>query len=188
VVDHVRCTSCHRNVAAGVEAQKMIVEYRQSDGSLKLFGYMMGDGPITAATGAMVRGWHHKCYWIQKKREARGDAVSGRVVPGTPSAYTETFADDVVKMSAKLDRLRTLAESMGKGVGDAQVTEAFNAAERGGPYPHGHGLRYDTYQLVAHLEYAHGVSDVRLLRTSAALHEQHAELHSRLTQPIQVDR
>lgn len=174
----MRCTSCHRNVAAGVEAQKMIIEYRQADGALKLFGYMMSDGPIASATGAMVRGWHHKCYWIAKKREARGDAVTGRVVPGTPTAYTtDTFAADVVQMTAKVGRMRELAEAMGKGVGDAQVTEAFNAAERGGPYRHEHHYRLETYQLIAHLEYAHGLRDVRLLRTSSALQDHHISLH-----------
>lgn len=177
----MRCTSCLRNVAAGVEAQKMIVEYRQADGGLKLYGYMMSDGPLSAATGAMVRGWHFKCFWIAKKREARGDAVTGRVVAAGLTGYNIDKAiqdETLIHMTAKVNRLRELAESMGKGVGDPQVTEAFNAQEHSGPYSHHHDFRLENYQLVAHLEYAHGLHDVRLLVTTAALNDQHTELHA----------
>jgi hypothetical protein len=192
LVDAVRCTSCLRNIAAGVEAQKMIVEYRQPDGSLKVFGYMMSDGPLAKATGQMVRGWHHKHFWVEKKREARGDAVTGRVVAGGPTGYDidqiALSKDDLVALgiteaealsrgtghlSARVARLRELAEQIGKGVGDPQVAEAFAAAEHGGPYYHQHAHRLDTYQLIAHLRYAHGVGDV-----SEHPHELHGDLHA----------
>lgn len=194
----MRCTSCKQNIAAGVEAQKMIVEYQQAAGTTKLFGYMMADGPISAATGAMLRGWHHKCYWIAKKREARGNAVTGRVVAGSPTGYDigqlvlskddmaalgitpdEARERSTIHLSARVGHLRDVAEQIGKGVGDPQVQEAFAAAEHGGPYAHHHAHRLDTYQLVAHLEYAHGVTDLRLLGSSTALQDFHAELHAK---------
>jgi hypothetical protein len=197
LVKAVRCTSCHRNVAAGVEAQKMIVEYRQSDGSSRLFGYMMADGALTAATGQMVKGWHHKCFWIAKKREARGGTVTGRVMAGGPTGYDigqmALSKDDVAalgitevealqrgtgQLSARLDGLRELAESMGKGVGDAQVQEAFGAAEHGGPYVHHHEHRLDTYQLLAHLNFAHGV-DAETDAAVRGLQDQHLNLHAK---------
>jgi hypothetical protein len=202
----MRCTSCQRSVAAGVEAQKMIVEYRQADGASRLFGYMMSDGPLTAASGQMVRGWHHKCFWIAKKREARGGTVTGRVVAGGPTGYDidqialskddlavlgitaeEALQRGTGRLSARLARLRTLAEQLGKGVGDAQVQEAFAGAEHGGPYSHEHHHRLETYQLIAHLEYAHGLAGQKILRSKAELQDQHLELHAQaaLAQLIQ---
>jgi len=170
----------------------MIVEYRQDDGSVKQFGYMMSDGPVSAATGAMVRGWHHKCFWVAKKREARGDAVTGRVMAGGPTGYDidqlilnrddldalgitpeEARERSTAQLSARVRILRELAESMGKGVGDAQVQEAYTAALHGGPYAHHHDHRLDTYQLIAHLEYAHGL---RFDRMSSQ--QVHLELHA----------
>jgi hypothetical protein len=199
----VRCCSCQRNVAAGVEAQKMIVEYQQSEGGSKLFGYMMSDGPLSAATGQMVRGWHHKCYWIAKKREARGGAVTGRVVAGGPTGYDidqialgkddlaalgitaeQALERGTIQLSARLARLREAAQALGKGVGDAQVQEAFAAGEHGGPYAHQHHHRLDTYQLIAHLEYAHALTDLKILRTQAGLQDQHAEMHAKAAQEL----
>lgn len=157
----------------------MIVEYRQADDTTKIFGYMMSDGPLTAATGRMVRGWHHKCYWVAKKRAARGDAVTGRVVSGAPTAYDTGDMDaKVAAASIRLARMREVAQTLGKGVGDPQVQEAFEASERGGPYPHQHTHRLDTYQLMAHLEYAHGLADARLLGSGVSLHDSHQQLHA----------
>lgn len=178
----VRCTSCQRPIAAGAEAQKMIVEYVQTDGSLKLFGLGMSDGTIANATGAMVRGWHSKCFHVARKREAKGDRVSGRVVTSGITGYNiDTAIGDEAQlhMSARLARLRELAESMGKGVGDPQVTEAFNAQERGGTYAHTHHYRLDTYQLIAHLEYAHGIKDQHLMGSGGGLRDFHIELHAK---------
>lgn len=173
----------------------MIVEYEQGDGSVQVRGYMMSDGPLPGATGAMLRGWHSKCFWVAKKREARGDAVTGRVVAGSPTGYDidelVLTKDDLavlgltldqarerstVQLSYRLHRLRELAQSIGKGVGDAQVQEAFAADEHGGPYPHEHHHRLEAYQLLAHLQYAHGIGDAKLC-TTAALQDQHARLH-----------
>lgn len=194
----MRCTSCLRNIAAGVEAQKMIVEYRQPDGTNKVFGYMMSDGPITAATGQLMKGFHHKCYWVAKKREAKGNAVTGRVVAGAPTGYDidqlvltkddldalgitpeQARESSTLRLSLRVGLIRQTAELMGKGVGDPQVQEAVNAAEHGGPYQHHHEHRLDTYQLIAHLEYAHGVKDMTLLGSAAGLQSQHAELHAK---------
>lgn len=185
----------------------MIVDYRQADGSIKVFGYMMSDGPIATATGQMIRGRHHKCWWIAKKREARGDAVTGRVVAGAPTGYDISQAalskDDLADLgitaeqarerstalSARVSRLRQIADRVGKGVGDPQVQEAFAADVHGGPYPHHHEHRLETYQLIAHLQYAHGVDDLRLLQTRVALHDRHAELHAQAAaELIRADR
>lgn len=193
----MRCASCQRNIAAGAEAQKMVIEYRQSDGSIQIRGYQMPDGPLKGATGAMERGHHSKCWWAAKKREAKGDAVTGRILPGGPTGYDvdqlvltredlaalgltleQARERSTVQLSAKVDRLRQLAETIGKGVGDVQVQEAFAAQEHGGPYAHQHHHRLDLYQLMAHLEYAHGVRDLTLLQTPGALSAQHIALHA----------
>lgn len=184
----------------------MIVEYQQSDGSLKLFGYMMSDGPLSAASGQLVRGWHHLCYWVAKKREARGGTVTGRVVAGAPTGYDiQDFVltrDDInalgitpeqarergtVVLSARVALLREVAEKIGKGVGDPQVQEAFAAAEHGGPYVHHHQHRLDTYQLIAHLKFAHGLDEKILASSQRGLQDQHSELHARAAQQAIAD-
>lgn len=186
----------------------MVVEYKQVDGSIKVCGYMMPDGPIWSATGQMVRGWHSKCYWIAKKREARGDAVTGRVVAGSPTGYDidqlvlsrEDFAAlgitqdearerSTVQLSRRLARLREVAATVGKGVGDPTVHEAFAADEHGGPYTHQHHHRLDDYQLVAHLHYAHGLAEIKFTGDRRNVQDQHAELHARQNlNTIQQDR
>lgn len=150
----IKCCHCKGNIAAGVEAQKMIVEYVQPDGANKIFGYMMPDGPLSAATGRIVRAWHHKHYHIVRKREARGDAVTGRVLPWTPTGYDTD--QDTGQLSEHLDAMRLVAQRIGKSIGDPEVTEAFRAQQHGGAYPHEHHLRLETYQLLAHLHHAHG--------------------------------
>ncbi len=184
----------------------MVVEYRQPDGSVKLFGYMMSDGPLNAAHGQMVRGWHSKCYHVARKREARGDLVTGRVVAGTPTGYDihqlvlsredlaalgitveQARRRSTAQLSERLAVLRSLAARLGKGVGDAIVQEAFLAHEHGGgPYAHEHQHRLDTYQLMAHLRYAHGLPDEQL---HDAVQDQHALLHALIRQDaILADR
>lgn len=167
-----------RNIAAGAEAQKMVVEYQQPDGSVKVFGYMMPDGPLDKATGAMIRGRHSRCFWAAKKREAKGDLVAGRVVPSGITGYNTIDDEAQAQLHDKIEKIRTLAESMGKGVGDPQVTEAFNAQERGGPYPHVHHFRLDTYQLMAHMIYAHGFDENGVLRADR-LADKHVKVHAR---------
>lgn len=173
----MKCTSCLRNIAAGAEAQKMIVEYQQPDGSVQVRGYLMPDGPIAEATGAMLRGWHSKCYWVAKKREARGDQVTGRVVSGNPTGYN-VDALDGTRLASRVNQMRELASRIGRSVGDAQLQEAFAAQEHGGPYPHAHHHRLEPYQLIAHLEYAHGITDQTLLGSAAGLHEHHLLIHA----------
>lgn len=197
----MKCTSCLRNIAAGAEAQKMIVEYQQADDTVRVHGFMMPDGPISTATGAMLRGWHSRCYWVAKKREARGHEVTGRVVTGSPTGYDIDALvmnrDDLTALgitpeqarerstaglSARVGRLREVAASIGRGVGDAQVSEAFAAQEHGGPYPHEHHHRLELYQLIAHLQYAHGVAAQSLLSATDGLHEHHMLIHARRRQ------
>lgn len=176
----------------------MIIEYRQSDGSSRIFGFGMTDGTVAQATGRMVQGWHFKCYHVARKRAARGDAVTGRVLANTPTAYdidqlvmskddldalrlTEAEASErgTLYLSTKLNRLREIAAGIGKGVGDPTVQEAFAADEHGGPYAHQHTHRLEMYQLIAHLEYAHGITDAKLLHSHGGLIDFHGELHAR---------
>lgn len=166
----------------------MIVAYRQPDGSTKIFGHLMPDGPLTAATGQLLRGWHSKCFHIVRKREARGDAVTGRVLGDRlPTGYdiagivlTRDEADalgaapDTRYLSERLAALRAVAQRVGKPIGDPEVTEAFRAAEQGGPYPHTHDLPLETYQLLHHLCHAHGLDWVDIGARAV-----HAELHAR---------
>lgn len=99
----MKCHVCKRNIAAGAEAQKMIVEYRQDDGSTLIFGYLMQAGPKAAATGQLVRGWHHKCYHIVRKREARGEGAEGRPQTG-PYVHTHQVRLDIYHLREHLDR------------------------------------------------------------------------------------
>lgn len=191
----MKCSVCKRNIAAGADAQKMIVEYAQPDGTTKIFGYMMADGPLTTATGQILRAWHHKHFHIQRKREQRGDAVTGRVLTGIPTGYeigdlvltreeagalgfTEEQARErgTAHLSAQLQRLHEVAARIGKRVGDPYAHEAFWADQHHGPYPHTHHLRLETYQLLAHLHYAHGFDWVEVGAQGV-----HNELHAQET-------
>ncbi len=184
----MKCCVCKNNIPAGAAAQKMIVEYEQADGSVLIFGYMMPDGPLTAATGRILRGYHGKCFWVVRKREARGDAVTGRVLVGAPTAYEIAALTDgdgnTAFISERLQKLRALARSIGKGVGDPTVLEAFWAQENGGPYEHTHHLPLEAYQLRAHLFYAHGQTGGQHVNISQGL--QHDGLHA-MAARAQVD-
>lgn len=173
----MKCCSCKRPIAAGVDAAKMIVEYRQADGTTTLYGYQMPAGPVTAATGQILRAWHHKHFHIARKREARGDAVTGRVLAGGPTGYDieQATAAGTEHLSTRLGRLAEVARRIGKGLGDAHVIEAARADEHGGPYPHAHHFALEPYQLQAHLHYAHG-ADLATLATTMTL--AHGELHA----------
>lgn len=153
----MRCCNCKRPIAAGAEAQKMIVEYVQGDGTVKVFGYLMADGPLSAATGQLKAGWHHKCFHIVRKREARGDALTGRVITtGIDVTGAGSGAStEAEQLGERVERIRALAQRIGKPVGDPEVIEALLAEERGRPYQHTHAMPLDTYQLLAHLRYAH---------------------------------
>lgn len=99
----MKCHQCKRNIAAGAEAQKMIVEYRQPDDTLLIFGFLMPAGPKTAATGQLVRGWHHKCWHIVRKREARGDERFLRPGNTSPGPHTHDARVADVNLEAHLD-------------------------------------------------------------------------------------
>jgi hypothetical protein len=178
-----------------VEAAKMVVEYQQVDGSTQLFGLSAPGGPLSGATGQILRGWHSRCYHAARKREARGDAVTGRVLTGAPTSYqiggmvltkedldllglTEDEARERSTgfLGDRLQRLRDVAHRVGKAVGDPGVMEAFRAEEHGGPYDHSHNLPMDAYQLREHIRYAHGV-DFQALGL-VLLPRYHHELHA----------
>jgi hypothetical protein len=156
----------------------MIVEYRQADGSSLLFGYQMPAGALSAATGRIVRAWHHKHYHVDRKREARGDVVTGRVMSGAPTGYqiADAAAEGTQWLSNRMEHLARVARRIGKGVGDAQVIEAARADEHGGPYLHEHRFALEPYQLHAHLRYAHGHDPDG---GGTSLTHAHAELHAR---------
>src|SRR5262249_11167568 len=130
----MKCCSCKRTIASGAEAQKMILEYTQPDHTVKRFGYLMADGPLTPPTGVLAKAWHHKCFHIVRKREARGDAVTGRVVGAgiLPGSYTGTDSTVDERLADRMDELHALARQIGKPIGDAEVVEAFRARAHGG--------------------------------------------------------
>lgn len=167
----MKCVDCRLRITTA-DSRRMVAEYSQDDGTTVLFGHEMPAGPMSDATGRLLQGWHLRCFHARRRREARGDAVTGRVLGG-PSGYTVTVtAEDVlalgltpeqasqwtVELAARLAQLRQVARSIGKGVGDSTVLEVFRAQEHGGPYLHTHHLPLDTYQLLAHLEWAHGAA------------------------------
>lgn len=175
----MKCSICKGNIAAGAEAQKMIVEYVQPNGSIKVFGYMMTDGPLSASTGQLLRAYHHKHYHAARKRDAKGDAAVPTV------GFTDDLGDDT-RLRAHIAALAAVAADIGKPVGDPHVTEAYKAKQQGGPYRHDHQFRLPVYQLLAHLEYAHGFTPHREAvrhcdgrpQSAAAVHD---ELHARMT-------
>ncbi len=142
----MKCTSCKINIPAGSAAAKMIVEYQQPDGSTRFFGYQMPDGPLSAATGYILRGFHHKCFHALRKRAARA-------LVDVPTCYEAGDTNDL-----DLDALRAVAHTVGKPIGDPEVNEAYKARQHGGPYPHTHDMPMDTYQTLAHLRHAHGLT------------------------------
>jgi hypothetical protein len=203
----MRCCVCKRLIASGVEATKMIVEYRQPDASTILFGLGTPGGPLSGATGQILRGWHSKCFHVVRKREQRGDTVTGRVLAGLPSGYDLAamvltredleslgLSEDQARergtayLTQRLDRLRAIAHRVGKAIGDAAVMEAFRAEEHGGPYPHTHDLQMDHYHLREHLRYAHGIDFDALGLLPLPRH--HNELHAtaRRADAIQAGR
>lgn len=194
----MKCDHCHRRIPAGAEARKMVVEYRDADGCPTLFGYQMPAGPLTAATGRLSRGWHRRCFHIVRKRQVKGDTVTGRVLTDAPTAYTigglvlsRDEADALGlseadrqrgsrELTEHLDLLRAVAATVGKPLGDPEVSEAFAAARHGGPYEHTHDLPLDAYHLRAHLRHAHGHEPSTQLLAGAATYPAgvHAAAHA----------
>ena len=58
--------------------------HRQRDGTVKIFGWGMEDGPLTAATGRLVKVIHSKHYWEAKKAAERGGAHAGGAITAWP--------------------------------------------------------------------------------------------------------
>lgn len=56
------------------------MEYRLVDGEEKVFGHQMPDGPLSAATGPLVRVIHSLHYWQQLKEENRGGPHAGGAI------------------------------------------------------------------------------------------------------------
>lgn len=179
----MKCNQCKTNIASGPEATKMIVQYVQDDGAYKFFGYMMEDGPLSAATGRITKAWHHKCYHVVRKREARGDAVTGRVLSGLPGVYDLDITHTTADLSVRMAELHALARQVGKPVGDPTVHEAYQSQVHGGPYRHEHNLPLEVYQLRPHLHYAHGLP----VTGSLNLRVEHDRLHREELFPDQRD-
>jgi len=211
----VKCHSCKGTIAAGAEAQKMAIEYTQPDGAVKVYGYQMPGGPLVNATGVLLRAWHHKCWHVTRKREARGDARTGRVLGegALPSSYElaarraphllptvegplllseddltgERSADAI--LVERVEELRQVAREVGKPIGDPEVIEAFRAKRHGGPYPHSHQMPLEVYQLLAHVRYAHGYyGDDVIARGAQNVHAMlHAEMQAQQALRAAVD-
>jgi len=129
----------------------MIAEYKQKDQTTKVFGFSQDAGPMTKATGQLLRAYHFKCWQVALKREGRGgDAVSGRGMGAIPTAYEVGImtanADDLKAMgiteeeaaglsTAKLEQQwieqRALASALGMATDSWDAKEAWRAKEKG---------------------------------------------------------
>lgn len=67
----MKCSICHKPLAAGQDARRRAEFRRQPDDSIKVFGKGMPDGELAAATGQLVQVQHNGCYWAAVKREQR---------------------------------------------------------------------------------------------------------------------
>lgn len=76
----MKCAVCKRPFRRGVEQAKRVEYWLQPDGTTKVFGFQMPDGPLAAATGQLVRVIHSLHYWQEHKDEARGGAHAGGVI------------------------------------------------------------------------------------------------------------
>lgn len=85
-----RCFSCQGVIRPGMEMAKRVEFWQQPDTTVKVFGENMPDGPLSAATGTLVRIQHQKEYWAQTKRGRRG----GDAVQGTRPGLVDIYADD----------------------------------------------------------------------------------------------
>lgn len=77
----MKCQVCRRDIRRGAEEQKRVEYRRQPDGSVKVYGYQMPDGPLSAATGPLVKVIHSKHYWAESKDQARGGPHAGGAIP-----------------------------------------------------------------------------------------------------------
>ena len=76
----MRCAECKREFRRGAEEAKRVEYRRQPDGSVKVFGHQMPDGPLSEATGVLERAIHSKHYWAGVKAERRGGAHAGGAI------------------------------------------------------------------------------------------------------------
>lgn len=82
----MKCAVCKRDIRRGVEEQKR-VEYHQVGDVIKVFGYQMPDGPLSAATGPLVKVIHSIHYWAETKADRRGGPHAG----GAISAWDDSI-------------------------------------------------------------------------------------------------
>lgn len=76
----MKCRTCHRRIAPGMEAAKRVEYWVQPDTSVKVFSDSVAglDGKLSEAAGMLESAQHSKCYWTERKRVERGgDAVLG---------------------------------------------------------------------------------------------------------------
>lgn len=67
----MKCDTCHRPVRGGQEALRRAEYRRQPNGTVKVFGAGMPDGPLSAATGQLEKVKHNGCYHADRKRAQR---------------------------------------------------------------------------------------------------------------------
>lgn len=106
----MKCIDCRRSIAAGIEAQRMVCEYLQADGTVKIFGLQMSDGPLSQATGRLLTGHHNRCYWAATKRRAR-EAAQGTASEGTTTSYDIARRAVTGEEASHLDPQQALADS-----------------------------------------------------------------------------
>lgn len=72
----VKCADCKLEIRRGAEEHKRVEFRLMPDKSIKIFGWQMPDGPLTAAFGPLVKVLHSKCYWAGVKAKRREDAAA----------------------------------------------------------------------------------------------------------------
>lgn len=170
----MRCHLCKRDIHAGSEQAKMVLEYEQTDGTVKSF--LSGE----SATGRIVRGWHGKCIHQVKHREGRGgDAAGGKSSQGA-TVYDIEEITDTRFLSEQAEQIRGLASLWGMAVDDWAFKEKYRAYCQGGVYDHSHQTRPPFYQLPAHMQYAHGFV-VAEADSFEGLSDLHAQEHSKVS-------
>lgn len=194
----MRCNLCKRPIRPGLETQKMIADYVQPDATVKTFGLEQEDGPISAATGKIVRAYHCIHWMAARKRENRGgNAFTGRTFGSVSSAYEigqhAMNREDLESLglaeekagtqfvSDRIARLREIANEMELGIEDWHVKERLRREEHGDqPYVHQHMASLPHFQVTPHLVYAHGVQVTERDTPLAEQKRIHTELHAQM--------
>lgn len=90
----MRCNPCQQPIRPGAEERKRVewhVVFNEARGNeVRVFGENMPDGPLSQATGRLLKVAHSKCYWAEWKRVNRG----GDAKQGTRPGLVDIYEDD----------------------------------------------------------------------------------------------